>query len=86
VDYDFETEEDNYVIVDEEVNNDDDDLDKYYARAIESTMLIALSDLTSEQAAPTLRTMEDLKWFLDYAACNPQRHPTIPPLQHNSSN
>ena len=40
----------------------------YYARAIDSTMLTALSALASEQAKPTQRTMAKCKQFLDYAA------------------
>jgi len=44
----------------------------YYARAIDSTMLVALSDLASEQSAPTQKTMQDLQWFLDYAATRPE--------------
>jgi len=34
-------------------------------------MLVALSDLASEQSSPTQKTMLDLTWFLDYAASNP---------------
>ena len=40
----------------------------YYARAIDSTMLTALSAIASEQANPTENTMKKVKQFLDYAA------------------
>ena len=44
----------------------------YYARAIDSTMLTALSALASKQASPTQKTMEKCKQFLDYAASQPE--------------
>ena len=40
----------------------------YYARAVDSTMLVALSAIASEQAAPTTATMDKVMQFLDYAA------------------
>ena len=40
----------------------------YYAREVNSTMLVALSVLASEQAIPTDNTMEKVLLFLDYAA------------------
>ena len=40
----------------------------YYARAVDSTMLVALSALASEQAIPTKKTMKKVMTFLDYAA------------------
>ncbi len=40
----------------------------FYGRAIDSTMLTALSGLASEQANPTEATMQICKQFLDYAA------------------
>jgi hypothetical protein len=43
----------------------------YYGRAVDSTLLVALSSLASGQAAPTEYTMELIKWLLDYAATNP---------------
>ena len=43
----------------------------YYARAVDSTMLVALSAIASEQATPTKKTMEKVDQFLDYAATNP---------------
>jgi hypothetical protein len=40
----------------------------FYARAVDPTMLVALSLLAMEQCNPTKRTMEKCKQFLDYAA------------------
>ena len=40
----------------------------YYARAVDSTMLVALSVLASKQAIPKQKTMEKVMTFLDYAA------------------
>ena len=40
----------------------------YYARAVDSTMLVALSAIASEQATPTEKTLQKIKQFLDYAA------------------
>jgi hypothetical protein len=40
----------------------------YLGQAVDSTMLTALSSLTSIQAAPTERTMQKCLQFLDYAA------------------
>jgi hypothetical protein len=40
----------------------------YYARAIDGTMLVALSAIASEQAAPTTATLEKVDQFLDYVA------------------
>jgi hypothetical protein len=40
----------------------------FYAHAIDSTMLTALSVIASEQAHPTEATMRKCKQFLDYAA------------------
>jgi hypothetical protein len=42
----------------------------YYGRAVDSTMLTALSFIASTQAEPTKETMENIKLFLDYAASN----------------
>ena len=39
----------------------------FYARAVDPTMLTALSSIAAEQANPTARTMEKCKQFLDYA-------------------
>ena len=38
----------------------------YYARAIDSTMVVALSALASEQASPTENNMKKVMIFLDY--------------------
>ena len=43
----------------------------FYARAVDSTMLVALSAISSDQATPTNATMEKAKLFLDYAASHP---------------
>jgi hypothetical protein len=40
----------------------------YYSRAVDSTMLTALSSITATQAKLTEETMENIKSFLDYAA------------------
>ena len=40
----------------------------FYARAVDSTMLTALSAIASEQATPTENTMKKCKQLLDYAA------------------
>ena len=40
----------------------------YYGRAVDPTILPALSLIASEQAAPTERTMERVKQLLDYCA------------------
>ena len=44
---------------------------QYYARAIDSTALMALSEIASAQAAPTEHTMRRTKQFLDYMATHP---------------
>ena len=43
----------------------------YYGRAVDSTMLVALSAIASDQAAPTEATLNKTKQFLDYAATHP---------------
>jgi hypothetical protein len=40
----------------------------YYARAVDGTMLTALSALAAQQSNPTENTMQKCKQFLDYAA------------------
>ncbi len=42
----------------------------YYDRAVDSTILTALSLIASNQAKPTKETMSNTKFFLDYAASN----------------
>jgi hypothetical protein len=39
----------------------------FYARAVDPTMVTALSSIATEQANPIARTMEKCKQFLDYA-------------------
>ena len=43
----------------------------YYARAVDPTMLVALSAIASAQANPTVETMNKCKLFLDYASTHP---------------
>jgi hypothetical protein len=44
----------------------------YYARAVNSTLLVALSSLASAQVAPTEHTMSLVKCLLDYVATQPK--------------
>ena len=43
----------------------------YYARAVDHTMLVALSAIAADQASPTENTLEKTLYFLDYAATHP---------------
>jgi len=43
----------------------------YYARAVVTTLLVALSALASVQSKATKHTLELVTWLLDYAATNP---------------
>ena len=43
----------------------------YYARAVDSTMLVALSAIAAQQANPTEETMRKTLKFLDYVATHP---------------
>ena len=43
----------------------------YYARAVDMTILHALSEIASEQANPTERTKKKVDQLLDYMATNP---------------
>ena len=43
----------------------------YYGRAVDSTVLVALSSIASMQATPTELTMELIKILLDYVATHP---------------
>ena len=43
----------------------------YYARAIDSTMLVALGSLAAQQTTATQQTMSLLHHFMDYAFSNP---------------
>ena len=40
----------------------------YYARAVATTILTALSSIATEQAKPTQETMKKVKQLLDYCA------------------
>ena len=40
----------------------------YYDRAVDSTMLVALGSISTDQARPTKTTLEKVEQFLDYAA------------------
>jgi hypothetical protein len=51
----------------------------YYARAIDSTMLVALGTLASAQTKATLNTEKAITHFLDYAATNPNATVTYHP-------
>ena len=43
----------------------------YYARAVDLTILTALSDIASEQSKPTEKTMKRVKQLLAYMHTNP---------------
>jgi hypothetical protein len=43
----------------------------FYARAVDSTMMVALSAIAAEQGAPTENTLRKVNQFLDYAATHP---------------
>ena len=43
----------------------------FYARAVDSTMLVALSAIAAEQGAPTENTLTKVNQFLDYAVTHP---------------
>ncbi len=43
----------------------------YYARAVDPTILMALSEIALQQAAPTENTMERVNQFLDYMWTHP---------------
>ena len=43
----------------------------YYARAVDLTILTALSDIASEQSKPTEKTMKRVEQLLDYMHTNP---------------
>ena len=44
----------------------------YYARAIETTILVALNEIGTQQSAPTDRTMQEVKWFMNFLAHHPE--------------
>ena len=43
----------------------------YYARAVDVTILTALSEIAGQQSKPTEKTMDRVNHFLDYMATNP---------------
>ena len=43
----------------------------YYARAVDPTILVTISHLSSQQAKPTVQTMAAVKHLLDYCATHP---------------
>ena len=43
----------------------------FYGRAVDGTMLPALSAIASSQAAPTQATIDKIELFLDYADSHP---------------
>jgi hypothetical protein len=43
----------------------------YYARAVDPTILMALSEISSQQTAPTENTMKRVNHFLDYMWTHP---------------
>ena len=53
----------------------------YYARAVHSTMLVALSTITSDQERPIKSTMEKVDQILDYSASQEEEN-----LTHHASN
>jgi len=51
----------------------------FYSRAVDSTMLTALSKISTQQSAPTRRTLADTERFLQYARQYPNRETIIWP-------
>ena len=43
----------------------------YCSRAVDPTMLVALNELSAEQASPTTNTLQKIKQLLDYTATYP---------------
>jgi hypothetical protein len=43
----------------------------YYAQCVDSTMLVALGSIATQQANPTENTMKKVRQFLDYASTHP---------------
>ena len=43
----------------------------YYSRAVDMTILMALSEIAGQQASPTEKTTKRVNKFLDYMASNP---------------
>jgi hypothetical protein len=44
----------------------------YYSWAVDPTMLVALNEITAQQAAPTAETVTKTKMLLDYTTTNPE--------------
>ena len=44
----------------------------YYGLAVDPTILVALSDLSSQQAKATAKMHDKVIWFLNYAATHPE--------------
>ena len=44
----------------------------YYAHAVDSTMLVAIGTLASQQATPTIATMHAITHLLNYCATHPE--------------
>ena len=44
---------------------------QYYGQAIDSTMLVALNEIGTNQAAPTATTRAKVDWLFDYALTHP---------------
>jgi hypothetical protein len=61
----------------------------YYARAVDSTMLVALNAISASQSKATKNTAAAIVHLLDYAArlcCHPsRRHPTLPAQRHGAA-
>ena len=43
----------------------------YYAWSVEPAILVALNDISGEQACPTNRTQKDLSMLMDFLQCTP---------------
>ena len=43
----------------------------YYGRAVDPTLLCALSDISGNQASPTTLTQDDCNWLMDYCHTYP---------------
>jgi hypothetical protein len=50
-----------------------------YALAVNPTILMPLSDIASQQAAPTEKTRKQVEQFLDYMWTHPKQRSATPP-------
>ena len=63
----------------------------YYARTVDLTMLVALSAIAADQAAPTEKNYDKTLYFLDYVATHPdatitfKKRNTIPAIHSDAS-